>query len=165
VLTRALSNTTMAAPVASHGEAALKSEAGGGTSQAMDPHNTDISTFEASVLTSLRFYYDQLKSGANVGLPKEQVDEIAVSDLSAFMKHMGSVRSNALLLPPLSNLDLPLSSYFISSSHNTYLTGHQLYGTATVDGYKNVIIYTSRVRLPFVSLTFCPGLTPGMQMC
>jgi hypothetical protein len=34
----------------------------------------------------------------------------------------------------------PLSSYFISSSHNTYLTGHQLYGESTTKGYENVLV-------------------------
>ncbi|KAJ2397029.1 1-phosphatidylinositol 4,5-bisphosphate phosphodiesterase delta-1 [Coemansia sp. RSA 2603] len=41
------------------------------------------------------------------------------------------------------NMDLPLSDYFISSSHNTYLASDQLVGDSTVEGY-DVIIAISR---------------------
>lgn len=108
--------------------------AGGGTSPAADPHKATIDSFEASVLATLRQLHGQI--GGNE-YPQEQKD-FAKRDFGEFMKYMASSNSNALLRLPASNLDLPLSSYFISSSHNTYLTGHQLYGHATVDGYKNV---------------------------
>ncbi|SPN99053.1 related to phospholipase C [Cephalotrichum gorgonifer] len=32
-----------------------------------------------------------------------------------------------------------LDQYFVSSSHNTYLTAHQLYGTSSVDGYRSTL--------------------------
>lgn len=35
--------------------------------------------------------------------------------------------------------DHPFNNYYISSSHNTYLTGNQLYGQSNTDGYKNVL--------------------------
>ena len=36
------------------------------------------------------------------------------------------------------DLDQPLSSYFIATSHNTYLVGHQLKGLSSVELYREV---------------------------
>ena len=38
----------------------------------------------------------------------------------------------------------PLPEYFISSSHNTYLVGHQLVGESTVEGYIRALLHSCR---------------------
>lgn len=38
------------------------------------------------------------------------------------------------------DMDQPLTDYFISSSHNTYLTGHQLTGRSDAEMYRQVLL-------------------------
>ncbi|KFG81583.1 phosphatidyl inositol-specific phospholipase C [Metarhizium anisopliae] len=61
-------------------------------------------------------------------------------DLSAFLQYMTSEDSNITEPWNQSDLSWPLSSYFISSSHNTYLSGNQLYSDSTTDAYTNVLL-------------------------
>ncbi len=39
----------------------------------------------------------------------------------------------------IQDMTRPLNEYFCLSSHNTYLTGNQLQGDATVEGYINAL--------------------------
>ncbi|KAI9809023.1 MAG: hypothetical protein M1825_002312 [Sarcosagium campestre] len=57
-----------------------------------------------------------------------------------FIHYVTSVEFDASGFPKIHDLSYPLTNYFISSSHNTYLTGNQLYGQSTTDGYKNVLL-------------------------
>ncbi|MCJ1306751.1 hypothetical protein MMC25_000394 [Agyrium rufum] len=66
-----------------------------------------------------------------------------ILDFSTFLNYMTSPSSNALGPLPeaeLDVLDYPLASYFISSSHNTYLTGNQLYSESSTGAYVNVLL-------------------------
>ncbi|EHK15788.1 putative phospholipase C [Trichoderma virens Gv29-8] len=61
-------------------------------------------------------------------------------DLSGFLAFMTSSHSSAVLPVNKEDFSWPLSSYFISSSHNTYLTGNQLSSDSTTGAYTNVLL-------------------------
>ncbi|KAI8945603.1 PLC-like phosphodiesterase [Xylaria longipes] len=61
-------------------------------------------------------------------------------DFSDFLRYMTSSTVDAQAPPLESDLSWPLSSYYISSSHNTYLTGNQLNSNSDADAYKNVLL-------------------------
>jgi hypothetical protein len=91
-------------------------------------------TLTPNVLDALKAFHKRIQKET---LPDTQ-KQLASQDFASLLKYMGSADGDAVSPPSGSEYGLPLSSYFISTSHNTYLTGHQLYGQATVDGYKNV---------------------------
>ncbi|QDS72954.1 hypothetical protein FKW77_008506 [Venturia effusa] len=106
--------------------ATAQSAAGGGVSQLTDPASFRIDSFRNAVMDGLVTAY------------KTCEEEFA--SLKDFLDFMSSDKSNANGPFPNQDLDHTLCNYFISSSHNTYLTGHQLYGKSNVNGYKNVLL-------------------------
>ena len=72
--------------------------------------------------------------------PVNNEDKVNKVELNVLLDYMTRKDSNAMTPLKESDLDLsyPLSSYFISSSHNTYLSGNQVYGDASAEVYKDV---------------------------
>jgi len=132
-------------------------QAGGGVSG----HAHTVKDLNASVLKHLKKLYN-----AHAGKPDDawHTEQIAtflrhVQGASAeqiskdapdqkdwgfndFLRYMTSPSTNVIAAPDPKTQDLswPLASYFISSSHNTYLTGNQLYSESSTDAYKNVLL-------------------------
>ncbi|OQE18865.1 hypothetical protein PENFLA_c020G10999 [Penicillium flavigenum] len=64
----------------------------------------------------------------------------ALASLDAFREYMKDGNSSAMGPEKALDLSAPLSDYFISSSHNTYLTGNQLYSDAASSAYTSVLL-------------------------
>ncbi|KAL0941485.1 phospholipase c [Colletotrichum truncatum] len=64
-------------------------------------------------------------------------DELDLFDL---IEYISSPCGNVLGPVAPQDLSWPLSSYFISSSHNTYLIGNQLSSDSSTDAYKDVLL-------------------------
>lgn len=78
-------------------------------------------------------------SSSGDGDGKEVADPLA--SLAGFQAYMASSASGALRCAEKQDISAPITDYFISSSHNTYLTGNQLYSDASAGPYTNVCIF------------------------
>lgn len=110
--------------------------AGGGRPSEVDVERRIAGfTQGGTVLMQLRHIYEKLPRGQ----PFQELE--SVKDEESFLAYMRSSRSAATGPAPAITRDLshPLSSYFISSSHNTYLSGNQLYGDVSTESYTNVL--------------------------
>lgn len=92
-------------------------------------------------LPSLPYRCDIL---ARANLSNDVLDSVCragVLSFEGFLRYLLS-EDNAIIAPEKIDLsqdmDQPMNHYFINSSHNTYLTGHQLTGKSSVEMYRQV---------------------------
>ncbi|OBR13961.1 Phosphoinositide phospholipase C [Colletotrichum higginsianum IMI 349063] len=136
----------------------LQAQAGGGASESQ----RTVKTLKDSVLPHLTKIFNAHAGQADQKWHKEQIASFVKNvqaeetadcltalatgaapeelDFSGFLSYMASSASAATAPAREQDLTYPLSSYFISSSHNTYLTGNQLYSESSTDAYKNVLL-------------------------
>ena len=65
-------------------------------------------------------------------------NELSVDGLMWFLMSEDNLVMSPESLLKSDNMEFPLSHYYIKSSHNTYLTGHQITGKASVEIYRQV---------------------------
>ncbi|KAI9815410.1 MAG: hypothetical protein M1832_005480 [Thelocarpon impressellum] len=138
-------------------------EAGGGIPSALSS-SKKLETLSPDVIKHLKAIFSSI-AGGDSGLDQKEADVFLRNmqgtdpseggplwpdkeklDFHDFL-HYASLPDFRALGPPVSyDLSYPLSNYFISSSHNTYLTGHQLYGQSSTDGYKSIVDHPLTVR-------------------
>ncbi|KAF8184702.1 1-phosphatidylinositol-4,5-bisphosphate phosphodiesterase 1 [Pholiota molesta] len=76
--------------------------------------------------------------------PNEPADILSLEGFSTFLVSKENSAFSEQNLPIWQNMTAPISEYYISSSHNTYLVGHQLVGVSTIEGYIRALLHSCR---------------------
>lgn len=76
--------------------------------------------------------------------PNELVDTMSLEGLSTFLISPENSAFSEQNRPIWQDMTQPISDYYISSSHNTYLVGHQLVGVSTIEGYIRALLHGCR---------------------
>ncbi|KAJ3524795.1 hypothetical protein NM688_g8501 [Phlebia brevispora] len=129
-----------ASPARNALELAIRSEAitaGLNTPSLQNPVEQDASQLPATLSASLS------QSASLASEPPPLTRETGVWTCKSFTSFLLSPENSAFK-DEKQDMTRPLPEYFISSSHNTYLVGHQLVGESTIEGYARALLHGCR---------------------
>lgn len=75
--------------------------------------------------------------------PNKYYSQKGLLSVDGFLRYLMSEDNNIISQSTFDlsdDMEHPLSHYFINSSHNTYLTGHQLTGKSSVEIYRQCLL-------------------------
>lgn len=102
---------------------------------------------DRSKLTHKRFVQSKLSKEEIAALFAKYSPNEPTMSVDGFTSFLLS-QDNAVFLDQHSqvhhDMTRPLPEYYISSSHNTYLVGHQLVGDSTIEGYIRALLHSCR---------------------
>ncbi|KAJ5154290.1 uncharacterized protein N7500_009729 [Penicillium coprophilum] len=105
----------------------------------LDSHIQKIHKSIDAYAPTTNYFLQEMQHDAAIPNSPEPVADVLAS-LDAFRAYMKDANSSAMRPEEALDLSAPISDYFISSSHNTYLTGNQLYSDAAASAYTSVLL-------------------------
>lgn len=101
-----------------------------------DVQNEDVSDIAAKEMIFRDFVRKTARPGAEDGASDEpRMSEVALA------RYLSSVHNVPVAAVPQNcELDRPVNEYYISSSHNTYLTGRQVADVSSIEGYISALM-------------------------
>ncbi|PWY92697.1 phosphoinositide-specific phospholipase C [Aspergillus heteromorphus CBS 117.55] len=134
----------------------------------VDSTNSDAPNTELPFSPSFLSYFDKIYASLTALTQHDFLKDVQreggqgksdpLATLAELYEYMASPEAAAMR--PASSLDLsaPITDYFVSTSHNTYLTGNQLYSDAEASSYTNV------GSTPYIPHSV-PQTLPGVPKC
>lgn len=88
---------------------------------------------------NLQLFFNHVRMLSIFGFEEKYIQTISFKEFCMFIfSKLNSIVDCDLEYNSI-DLTRPLSEYFVNSSHNTYLIGHQLYGKSGIEGYERAL--------------------------
>lgn len=104
----------------------------------LDTHIEKIFKSVDAYAPTTHYFLNEIQHDEVVPTPAGKTPVDALASVDVFRDYMKDATSCAMAPEHGLDTSAPLSDYFISSSHNTYLTGNQLYSDAAASAYSSV---------------------------